>query len=195
MSLTFHFDFADPVSRVLDVWLRAEGVDVTHAAFEFAPPPGPGLDPSDRAWLERWEAAAATSAELGGLQVLPPRPPRVPLVPWTRKAHELVCLADEHGLACEARTALFVAFLDEGRDIGRVDVLVDVGVALGLDFTETKATLDVDRFAADIERARAAAASRGVVRPATLTRKDERLEAPAPIGELRRFLGEAAREA
>jgi predicted DsbA family dithiol-disulfide isomerase len=45
-----------------------------------------------------------------------------------------------------------------GEDIGRVDVLVGIAGTLGLDPTETKAVLDVDRHAQDVATVSAAAA-------------------------------------
>jgi predicted DsbA family dithiol-disulfide isomerase len=47
-----------------------------------------------------------------------------------------------------------------GEDIGRVDVLVDLARALGLDATEAKAVLDVDRYAQDVAALSAEAAAR-----------------------------------
>jgi predicted DsbA family dithiol-disulfide isomerase len=61
-----------------------------------------------------------------------------------------------------AHRAVFDAVFLEGRDVGRVDVLVELAGGLGLDATETKATLDVDRYAPDVVAARAAAARSGV---------------------------------
>ena len=66
------------------------------------------------------------------------------IVPWSRKAHELASVAEKEGCFLEIHESLFRAYLSEGRDIGRVDVLVDLARKSGLDPMEIKAALDVD---------------------------------------------------
>ena len=100
------------------------------------------------------------------------------LVPWTRKAHELIAHATAHDAssADAVRLAVAVAYALEGRDIGRVDVLVEIGIANGLDRTETKAVLDVDRYEADVARAAREAATAQVTRTPTIIVGSERFE-------------------
>jgi predicted DsbA family dithiol-disulfide isomerase len=50
------------------------------------------------------------------------------------------------------RDALFAAYFGAGRDIGRIDVLVEIGEGCGLDRTELKVTLDIDQHTEEIER-------------------------------------------
>jgi predicted DsbA family dithiol-disulfide isomerase len=54
------------------------------------------------------------------------------------------------------------AYVRDGRDIGRVDVLVDIATSAGLDRTTTKAVLDVDRHEAEVLSARVVARAEGV---------------------------------
>ena len=61
------------------------------------------------------------------------------------------------------RRAIFEAYFGKGEDIGRVDRLVALAVALGLDRTAVKASLDVDRYQEDVARARAEAVEAGNV--------------------------------
>jgi predicted DsbA family dithiol-disulfide isomerase len=107
-------------------------------------------------WLARREAALGYIGVLG-LRLTPPR-----LVPWTRKAHELHAHAARHGVSDEVRLAVFDAFFSEGKDIGRVDVLVDIGAGAGLERLETKAVLDVDRHETDVASLRREAQELGV---------------------------------
>ncbi len=150
MEITWYFDLVDPLS-----YLMAREVDAVEAAgtaavrripVELRPPPAPLTTPDDPFWAPRWEEARRLAG--GGLAV-------PGLVPRSTKAHELLLHAAEHGLEDAARRALFRAFHAEGRDIGRIDVLVEIAEALGLDRTEAKAVLDVDRHT---ERVRALAA-------------------------------------
>ena len=159
-----YFDFVDPLSYIAAhvLGLRSRSVDETPQAtvewvgFELRPPPAPLTEALDPIWTERWREARVRVETLG-LTLDPPR-----LVPWTRKAHELHILAGLQGQGDIVRVALFEAFFRRGRDIGRVDVLVEIGAAAGLDRTETKAVLDVDRHEADVTSAREEAQARGV---------------------------------
>lgn len=166
----FFYDFVDPLSYLTGRQLRAvpglTDEDVSWHPLELRPPPTPLVSVDDESLAPRWKEARRLLRELA--------PPE--LVPWTRKAHELVLYAAEHDLADAVRDRLFEAYLLEGSDIGRVDVLVELGATLGLDRTETKAVLDVDRHEADVAALRADALSAGIRQTPTLVIGEERLE-------------------
>ena len=84
------------------------------------------------------------------------------LVPRSRKAHELLLHAKESELGRPALDAIFDAYFLAGRDIGRIDQLVEIARSLGLDLTESKAVLDVDRYEADLRRVHQQAIEAGV---------------------------------
>ena len=181
-----YFDFTDPLSRLM-AWelalpeaLGPEGFD-WHPR-ELRPPPTPLTTIDDAEVAERW--AAAGDEDPLGRRWAPPI-----LVPWTRKAHEFIRHASEEGKAPEARLAVFDAYLVEGRDIGRVDVLVDIGRSLGLDPGETRPVLDVDRYEAEVSAAQADALARGVATTPTLVLGDRRLEGFHNAAAIRTFLG------
>lgn len=156
---TLFFDFTDPLSYLVELELKslgAEGVAVRRSPFELHPPPTPLVVIGDPSIEPRWHTARALASSMG-LSLEPPM-----LVPWSRKAHELVAFAADHQSAPAVRAAIFEAYMVGGLDIGRVDVLVDIGTAAGLDSTETKAVLDVDRHDADVVGAREAAAALAV---------------------------------
>ena len=158
--LRFHYDYVDPASYLLDRRLaaRAEAGEVTveHRPFELRRPPHAVLDPADPRWVEYLDGMRA-EAERRGFPFEPPA-----LVPWSRKAHELALHAREKGCFGAVHRALFGAYFGEGRDIGRVDVLVELAAGAGLDRTETKAVLDVDRHVDALVRHREAAERSGV---------------------------------
>lgn len=156
-----YFDFVDPLSYVASRTLapgsgEPRGDMPEWVGFELRPPPTDLTTSDDPMWLERTAAARPGADELG-LTLNPPR-----LVPWTRKAHELHLLAAARGHGHEIRDAVFDAFFRDGRDIGRVDVLVEIAASVGLDRTETKAVLDVDRHEAEVAEARRVAEAAGV---------------------------------
>lgn len=170
----FYFDYVDPVSYVLYETLKgrgwSEGVSFRMEPFEISPPPHPLLDPGEAPWASLWLDAEEPAGKVG----LALRRPR--LVPWTRKAHELAFLAKERGRFPQVFEALFRAFFLEGRDIGRVDILVEIAAGAGLDPMETKAALDVDRYREEVEAARLMALGAGIRRTPTLVKGSQRLE-------------------
>ncbi len=158
-QLRFFFDYVDPLSYRVQRLLIRRGLDgishLTYHPYELNPPPAPLLDPGGPNWHGRWEAATAA----GGDQ----EPLKGPiLIPWSRKAHELAAFAHEKGCFLPVHRSLFEAFFERGVDIGRVDLLVDLAAAAGLDRSEAKAVLDVDRYVDGVIRQRAEAESDGV---------------------------------
>ena len=156
----FYFDYVDPLSYLAEIELTAaveagEGPEPVRIPLELRPPPAPLLDPDGPWWRARWQSALTLAAACGDTTVLVE--PRV--LPWTRKAHELVAHARASGLERRAHMAVFEALFARGEDIGRVDVLVRLAASLGLDATETKAVLDVDRYAQDVATVSAEAAA------------------------------------
>lgn len=168
------FDYVDPRSFVVDRRLRAveerTGREAARHPFEVVVPPNPLRDPEDEAWRRAWEEAA-DAAEEDGTRLARPR-----IVPWSRKAHELALHAREEGVGREVHRALFDAFHLEGLDIGRVDVLVDLAVGVGLDMTHTRAVLDVDRHLEEVRGLRKAAERLGIGGVPTLLAGGDRSE-------------------
>jgi predicted DsbA family dithiol-disulfide isomerase len=149
-------DFTCPFCHVTEAALRRledEGLAAPgFAAFELHPapaPPGP-------ASADDLRAALPLAEELG----LVLRPPG--FAPRTRKAHEAFKHAARQGAGRALREAIFAAHFAEGRDIGRIDVLVTLGTACGLDATELKVVLDIDTFSAEVDADRALAARLGI---------------------------------
>ena len=178
-SIRVYFDFVDPLSYVASHAFERHGgaQGVEWMGFELRPPPLPLTGTADPLWAERWKQAHAWASALH----LPVQAPR--LVPWTRKAHELHVLAGQKGVARKVRTAVLEAYFVHRLDIGRVDVLVQIGASAGLDSIETKAVLDVDRHEVDIATSRDEARALGVTDVPTLAVDGRLLEAfPDPTG-------------
>jgi predicted DsbA family dithiol-disulfide isomerase len=163
----FFFDYTDPVSYLLDRELAAVAASPAHRTprrvpLELCVPPAPLLDPGGPAWRWRWDLATEV-AEGEGIRLAEPV-----LVPWTRKAHELALHARAKGFGEPVHRAVFEAVFVHGRDVGRVDVLVGLAATLGLDPTETKVVLDVDRFSEEVAAGRATASRAGITEPPAL---------------------------
>jgi predicted DsbA family dithiol-disulfide isomerase len=165
-SLKLYFDYVDPACFLLEHRLRGLA-EITPFSlivepFEIAVPPTPLLDPGKPEIRRHWEEMEeeATRFELA-LK-------RPWIIPWTRKAHELALYARKKGCFREIHDTLFRAYLVEGLDIGRVDILVSIAREQGLDASEAKAVLDVDQNREAVEAKRQAAQEQGVTQTPTL---------------------------
>jgi len=183
-TLHLYLDLVDPLSFHLNESVRTveaeDGVRVERIIVELRPPPAPLTDTDDPFWAGRWSEADSISVTGN---------PRPCLVPSSRKAHELVLHAREAGADVgELIQRLASAFTESGADTGRVDILVGIATGLGMDLTETKAVLDVDRFEAEAALAADRHARLGVSVPA-LVCGDQRLEGFHNVAAIRTFLG------
>jgi predicted DsbA family dithiol-disulfide isomerase len=61
-------------------------------------------------------------------------------------AHRLIHFAKSKGLQDEAEEALFHSHFNEGKDIGKVDVLVSIAEGIGLNKNEVEGVLQTDEF-------------------------------------------------
>ena len=143
---TLFFDFIDPGSYLASLMIDEAGAaDIVHwRGFERRPPPLPLIDPGTSDW-RRYHASVAEQAGALGAEMHAPD-----LLPWTRKAHELTEFARDRDCYHAVRRALFMAHFIDRTDIGRIDLLVAVAHAAGLDRSEAKAALDVDRYTATV---------------------------------------------
>jgi predicted DsbA family dithiol-disulfide isomerase len=114
-------------------------------AYELRPEPAPTLDP-DGEYLHRvWTQSVYPMAEERGMTLrLPPVQPR------SRKAFEAAEYARTIGQFDAMHRALFRAFFEEGRDIGEVAVLRDIGRGVGLDEAALAEALQSGRFTAKV---------------------------------------------
>ncbi|MDO1450886.1 DsbA family oxidoreductase [Rhodocytophaga aerolata] len=69
----------------------------------------------------------------------------------TLNAHRLIHLAAKHGLADQAEERLFIAYFTEGKDIGNTDILLQLGIEIGLNAEEVKQVLESDRYTQEVQ--------------------------------------------
>jgi predicted DsbA family dithiol-disulfide isomerase len=157
-------DFVCPFSYVTEAALRrlvaGSGRRIEHRAYELYPAPAPL---PERAADEQSLAALQPLAAEVDVRVGPRGG-----VPRTRKAHEAARFAREQGREAALRQAIYHAFWEEGRDIGRIDVLVSLAEAVGIEGQALKIALDIDVHADAVLADRLAADRSGIRHTPTL---------------------------
>lgn len=166
-----YLDVTDPISfamnREVVAWEAATGAKVDRLPLALRSANAQLIDATDPMWQKRMGVArgvlpgTAFAVDRTGHPSL--------LVPDPAKAHELVVFAGREARAADAVRHLSRAFLEEGTDIGRIDVLVAIGEALGFDAIQVKVALDVDAHAEALTEVLALARSEGVESPPSLT--------------------------
>lgn len=184
--LRLFFDYVDPACLLLEHRLRGLAEETTFTLsvepFEVSVPPAPLLDPGRPEIVQHWEEMEEEALRFGfGLR-------RPWIIPWTRKAHELAVYAGKKGCFQEIHDTLFRAYLVEGLDIGRVDILVSIARKQGLDASETKAVLDVDQNLDRVKAKRQEAQDLGVTQTPTLLWLGRQLSGYPDDETLREFL-------
>lgn len=154
-------DFSCPYSYVTEAMVRRRAVEVGAAmvyyAFELYPAPVP---------LPLPEAHGPELEQLAGVAGVGIGTPRIR--PRTGKAHELARFARERGVEEEVREALYRAYWHDGRDIARVDVLTELAERHGLDRSEAKVVLDIDRYTDAVVLERELAVNAGITETPTV---------------------------
>jgi predicted DsbA family dithiol-disulfide isomerase len=159
-ALIVFSDYVCPYCRLAEAALkrlREDGVAVEPAAFELWPQPQP-LPSPDEAWMRRsWQQSVEPLMREMDVRMSYPGH-----VPRTRKAHEAVAFARSRGAGPALHEAMFDAYWRDSRDIGRIDVLVDIGGEAGLDRGELRVALDIDQYADRVAQDLAYAAAAGL---------------------------------
>ena len=183
-KITLFFDYVDPASYLMHELIGGSELAplIDWRGFEVRAPPDDLVDPESEDW-SRYQDEMLGIAEALGVDMSVPF-----LVPWSRKAHELGALAREKNCYGEVRRALFRAHFVDGVDIGRIDLLVQIGQDTGLDRSEVKAALDVDHHTGTVLSDRATAEELSVVGVPTLVRDGVRLEGLRTVQDIQTWV-------
>jgi predicted DsbA family dithiol-disulfide isomerase len=117
-----------------------ELVRIDWRPFELRPDPVPTLEPNCTYLRDIWARAVYPMAMERGMGLrLPPVQPR------SRLAHEAALFSKTESLFGAMNSALFKAFFGEGRDIGDLMTLVEIGKGIGLDPESLRQALEEGR--------------------------------------------------
>lgn len=131
--LDVFIDFVCPFCFLFEKTLaevkRDRDVVVNLRPFELRPHPIPTLRPEDDYLPRIWRNAVYPAAQRVGIPIsLPSTSPQ----PRTERAFMVMQLARENDKLEEFSRAMFSAFFQEDRNIGELDVIVDVATSVGL---------------------------------------------------------------
>lgn len=112
-----------------------------------------------------WEHSLALDAQvaLAGQQAgITFRHDLMKRTPNTLNAHRLIWFAQHEGVQDTVVEVLFKAYFTEGRDVGDLEVLADLGTPAGLDRAKTAAFLASDAGAEEVRQEERMAVSKGI---------------------------------
>jgi predicted DsbA family dithiol-disulfide isomerase len=122
-------------------------LEITWRAFELRPEPLPTLEPAGTYLHTAWTQSVYPMAERRGMTLhLPPVQPR------SRKALEAAVHSRHEGLFDPVHRAIFHAFFKEGKDIGEMNVLLEIAASAGLQRDPLRQALEESRHAGQLFR-------------------------------------------
>jgi predicted DsbA family dithiol-disulfide isomerase len=107
--------------------------------FELHPAPAPTRKPESNYIQTAWKERIYPMAEKLGVYM---RLPTVSPYPYTNLAFQGLEFAKDQGKSDEYNDAVFGAFFQQSRNIGRVDVLSDITKEVGLDSEQFRGALE-----------------------------------------------------
>jgi predicted DsbA family dithiol-disulfide isomerase len=168
---------------------RNHDVEVEWLPYELRPDPLPLPEVSGadgERYRANWARGVGPLAEQFGVEM------RFPTVkPRSRLAHEAAEFARAQDRFEAMRVALFQAYFVENRDIGQVDVLVEIGQQVGLDGEALRTALTSGRYTERVAELEEVSRRLGVQAVPTVVIGDLGVEGARPYEVLRRVLEQA----
>lgn len=114
----------------------------------------------------------------------------------TRDAHRLLVLARNRGVQAEAKERLLQAYFTDGRNVGDLPTLAEIGIEAGLDGDEVRSWLASDDGTAEVEEELAAARDLGInAVPTFVVDRRYAVQGAQEAATFLRVLEQASREA
>lgn len=120
-------------------------IEINWRAFELRPEPVPTLDPRGEYLTDIWERAVYPMAHDRGMNLQLP-----PIQPRSRLALEAAEFAKANSEFAQMHSAIFKAFFEEGRDIGDLETIVQIGQSIEVDTDALRKALVRGEFRARV---------------------------------------------
>jgi predicted DsbA family dithiol-disulfide isomerase len=159
--------------------------------YELRPAPAPLPDiagPDGPRYRANWERGVAPLAEQFGVEMH-----FTPIKPRSRLAHEAAEAARAQVRFEAMRVALFRADIVDSRDIGQLEVLIEIGREVGLDAERLRDELERGVYTERVEQLESIALEIGVRAVPTIVIGGLAVEGVRPYAVLERVLEEARR--
>ncbi|WP_319421641.1 DsbA family oxidoreductase [Pleurocapsa sp. FMAR1] len=131
--------------QTLDKVAKEQEVEIEWMPFELRPYPTPTLKPEDDYLPRVWQQSVYPLAEAMEISI---QLPSISPQPYTHSAFEGYQFAKAHGKAEAYNDRVLKAFFQEDRDIGELEVLVQLAEEIGLPKQEFKQALIERRYKA-----------------------------------------------
>lgn len=156
--------------------------------YELRPEPTPTLKPDGEYLQSAWKRSVYPLAEKLGINI---KLPTVSPQPYTNLAFQGLEFAKEHGRADEYNDAVFRAFFQQSRDIGKLDVLAEIGRETRLDPEVFRRALEEGTYRERVaELLRVANRHLGIDAVPTIIIGRRRLNGLYPVEALRQVIDE-----
>ena len=167
-----------------EIQKETPGLQVVWRSFELRPDPLPTLEPHGEYLTGVWRELVYPLAEKMGVEMhLPPVQPR------SRAAHEAAHFAAGEGRFEAMNDEIFRAFFQRGEDISRKDLLVQLGVNIGLDGRKLEVALESGLFAKNVIADQELAHKLGIVSvPAYLVNRKRAVTGARDLEDLRKMI-------
>lgn len=123
--------------------IQGKNVEVEWLPFELRSEPAPTLKPEDDYLQTVWRRSVYPLAQRMGVEI---KLPSISPQPYTHLAFEGYQYAKEQGKANEYNDHVLRTFFQEDQDIGQIDVLANLAVAIGLDGAAFRAALESRKY-------------------------------------------------
>ncbi len=148
-AITIYADYVCPycllAESVLSEAIGQRDISISWRAFELRPEPVPTLRPEDAYLPDIWKRSVYPLAERLGIPIaLPSISPQ----PRTARAFELLVMAQDEGLDHPYSMRILRAFFQEDRDIGDLEVLIELAADAGLNRQAARHALESRAYAA-----------------------------------------------
>ncbi len=146
-AIVVYTDYVCPYCLLAETVIRRtikdQDVPIEWRPYELRPDPEPTLRVEDPYLPRVWARSVYPMAEQLGVPITLPN---ISPQPRTQKAFEGFQMAQEKGLGEAYSNRLLCAFFQEEQDIGDIEVIVRLGVEVGLDAAELRKALEEDRY-------------------------------------------------